>query len=477
VGASTTVRRPARVRRLGLAERLSNLDARGATIAAAVACALISLNGLFPPPQAASYATPSVRVALETVTTLIGLLAAYLVYGRYRISHSLSDFVLVCALVIVALKAMFFVGHHAVSPEDVDIFATWAQTVSVVLGAALLALSAFLPDRPIRHRRRVAVVLLALPLLLGLVAFIEAAVVPESHLGVEEPPRGATYELFQVGAAVLFVVAAVGFTRRAGRRHDELMRWLAVGATVAAAARLNYAVFPPYLNDRLYTGDILRLGFAVVLLVGAAREIQEYWRNRAETAVLEERRRLARDLHDGLAHELAFISSHARVLERSDEGDGTAARVGAAAERALDESRRAIAALTRPVDEPLEVALAQAAEDVAGRTGMRVRLDLEPGLEATPAGREALIRITREAVANAARHGQASTITVRLVASRAGLRLRVTDNGEGFDVSAAAQDRRGFGLISMRERAESLGGTFRIESTPGSGSRVEVLLP
>jgi signal transduction histidine kinase len=469
------VRRPARERRLGAAERLPSLGAREATIATAVVCALVSLNGFFPPPQAASYATPSVRVALETITTLIGLLAAYLVYGRYRISRRLSDFVLVCALEIVALKAMFFVGHHAVAPEDVDIFATWAQTVSVVLGAALLAVSAFVPDRRIEHRRRIAIVLLAVPLVLGLVASIEAVFVPESHLGAESPPPGLTYELFQVGAALLYVVAAVGFTRRAGRTNDELMRWLAVGATVAAAARLNYAVFPPYLNDRLYTGDILRLGFAVVLLLGAAREIQAYWRSRAETAVLEERRRLARDLHDGLAHELAFISSQARALERSADGDGAAGRLGAAAERALDESRRAIAALSRPVDEPLHVSLAQAAEEVAGRTGTRVRHELVEDLDATPAAREALIRITREAVSNAARHGAARTVHVRLERSGAGLRLTVADDGTGFD--PAGPSPHGFGLISMRERAESAGGTFRVDSTDGGGSTVEVTLP
>jgi signal transduction histidine kinase len=254
------------------------------------------------------------------------------------------------------------------------------------------------------------------------------------------------------------------------------MRWLAIAATVAAAARLNYAVFPPYLNDRLYTGDVLRLGFAVVLLLGAAREIQAYWRSRADSAVLEERRRLARDLHDGLAHELAFISSQARLLGRDGANDDTAARVGAAAERALDESRRAIAALTRPVDEPLHVALAQAAEEVAGRTGMRVRLALDHGLEATLASREALIRITREAVANAARHGRARTIDLRFEATP-GPRLTIADDGTGFDPQAATGDAAGFGLVSMRERAESVGGTLRVESAPGEGTVIEVALP
>lgn len=448
------------------------------TVAAAAVCGLVTLLGFLPPPKAASYASPSVRVALETATTLIGLLAAYLVYGRYRISARLSDFVLVIALEIVALKAMFFVGHHFVAAADVDIFATWAQTASVVLGAGVLAASAFTPDRRITHRRRVAAIVLAVPLVLGVIAMIEAAAVPESHLGAEQPPEGIAYELSQLAAAGLFVVAAIGFTKRASRTRDDLMRWLAVGATVAAFARVNYAAFPPFLDDRLYTGELLRLGFAVVLMLGAAREIQEYWRSRASAAALEERRRLARDLHDGLAHELAFLSAQARTLAERSRGEAEAVRIGAAAERALDEARRAIAALTGPIDEPLEVALAQAAEDVAGRTGARVKLELEAGVATTPAAREALIRITREAVANATRHGNAETVRVRLTRDGRGsaLRLTIADDGTGFHPSAAG-DTGGFGLISMRERAESIGGAFRVSSSPNTGTTIEVVAP
>lgn len=471
---TTTVRqRPGAARPLGAARSATWL-----TIAAAAVCGLVTLLGFLPPPQAASYASPSVRVALETATTLIGLLAAYLVYGRYRISRRLSDFVLVCALEIVALKAMFFVGHHFVATADVDIFATWAQTASVVLGAGVLAASAFTPDTRIKHRRPLAATLLAVPLVMGVIAMVEAAVIPESHLGAEQPPEGIAYELSQLVAAVLFVVAAVGFTKRASRTQDDLMRWLAVGATVAAFARINYAAFPPFLDDRLYTGELLRLGFAVVLMLGAAHEIQEYWRSRAKAAALEERRRVARDLHDGLAHELAFISAQARALSARSQDEAGAARLGAAAERALDEARRAIAALSGPIDEPLEVALAQAAEDVAGRTGARVKLQLEAGLSTSAAGREALIRITREAVANATRHGNAQTVHIRLAGGEGAseLRLTIADDGSGFHPSAAS-NAGGFGLISMRERAESVGGTFSIESSPGRGTTIDVVAP
>jgi signal transduction histidine kinase len=449
-------------------------DARLVTLAAAAVCTLVTALGFLPPPAARSYANPSLRVVLETATTLVALLAAYLVFGRYRLSRRTSDFVLVCALELIALRSIFFAAHPAVAPEELGIFATWAQVAAAVAGAAAFAAGAFAPDSRIRHRRRVAVVLLGLPLVVGAIATVEAAVIPELPFGVERPADEPAYVALQLAAAALFVIAAIGFTRRAGRTGDDLMRWFAAGATVAAFARLNFAFFPPFFDERVYTGDVLRFGFTVVLLVGAMREIQAYWRNRAEAAALEERRRLARDLHDGVAQELAYVAAQARALAARDDRDGGLARLAAAGERALDESRRAIAALTRPVDEPLDVALAQAAEEVAQRAGARVRLDLAADVVLSAARREALIRIAREAVANAARHGRAQTIDVQLAA--APLRLRIVDDGRGFDPALAAGGP-GFGLTSMRERAESLGGVFRAESTPGQGSVIEVTIP
>jgi signal transduction histidine kinase len=152
------------------------------------------------------------------------------------------------------------------------------------------------------------------------------------------------------------------------------------------------------------------------------------------------------------------------------------AQISAAAERALNDSRRAIAALTRPLDEPLHLALAQAAEDVAARTGARLSLDLEPGIVVAEARtREELVRIACEAVANAARHSAASTVRVEL---RNGdrIRLRIVDDGVGFDLGSAPDGGGRFGLVSMRERAAALGAEFDIRTQPGTGTAVEVTL-
>jgi signal transduction histidine kinase len=150
--------------------------------------------------------------------------------------------------------------------------------------------------------------------------------------------------------------------------------------------------------------------------------------------------------------------------------------VAGAAERAIDESRRAIAALTMPIDQPLDEVISRTAYEIAGRLGVTIKTDLDEGVQASPEIREGLLRIVREAVTNASRHGGAELITVRL-SCKDGLCLRVVDDGLGFDVSQARRNARGFGLISMEERAREMGGTFRISSEPGTGTEIEVQLP
>jgi signal transduction histidine kinase len=275
----------------------------------------------------------------------------------------------------------------------------------------------------------------------------------------------------QVVGLLLYSIAAVGFLKRAEHTGDELMNWFAAAATLAAFSRLNYFMFPSLYSEWVYAGDFLRLAFYVVILAGALREIAAYQHELAEVAVLRERRRMARDLHDGLAQELAFIKSHAARLP-SDHRPAT--QIAAAADRALEESRHAIAALARPVDAPLDRSIAQAAEDVAAREGVRLRLRLVPDVHAPDAVHDALMRIVREAVSNAIRHGGAETVAIQLT-GRGGLRLAIEDDGAGRP--ARRDGTGGFGLASMRERAESLGGTFQISAGTERGVRVEVWLP
>ena len=147
----------------------------------------------------------------------------------------------------------------------------------------------------------------------------------------------------------------------------------------------------------------------------------------------------------------------------------------AAAERALDEARGAIGALKRQADEPLDAALADTASEIAQREGAAVKLDLAPGVRVSSAAQDALVRVVREAVTNAIRHGHASNVKIHLDGG-GGIHLRIEDDGQGFDVSESVANGR-FGLTSMEERTRALGGEFRIISCVGVGTAVEVTLP
>jgi signal transduction histidine kinase len=150
-------------------------------------------------------------------------------------------------------------------------------------------------------------------------------------------------------------------------------------------------------------------------------------------------------------------------------------RMATAAERALSEARMAISALTTPLDEPLEVTLRRAAETVAVRMGARVQVECTGVAQLTTAARQSLERIIREAVSNAVRHGQAKLVRIEIEADSR-LVVCVRDDGRGFDTSRDPKPDS-FGMISMRERAEGMEGTFAVESRPGEGTTVEIVVP
>jgi signal transduction histidine kinase len=433
-----------------------------------------------------AYRLPEVHVALETAAALIGLLAAYLVFGRFRRSGHLADFVLCYSLCVLAFSNLFFAVTPALLDSGTDSLGTWARLCGQLLGTSLFAAAAVVPRRRRLRLSRLQTIAAALSLPAAFVGVGIFVSLFESQLptGVELVPTpeasgrprlvgDVSLLAAQLAGMALYCFAVYGFGRKARSTGDQLMKWLAVAAVFGAFARLNYFLYPSLYTAWVYSGDFFRLAFYVAILVVAAREISSYWERVSQTAVLEERRRIARDLHDGLAQELAFIG---RNLRRLDDGDPTVGRVTASAGRALSESRRAIAALTKPLDDPLEASLAEAARETAEREGTTLHLALTPGIELDYRRRDALTRIACEAIANAARHGGAELVRVELLDGRR-VRLRISDGGSGFDPAAvSSRDGVGFGLISMRERAHAVGGSFEVRSRPGGGTRVEVVL-
>lgn len=203
-----------------------------------------------------------------------------------------------------------------------------------------------------------------------------------------------------------------------------------------------------------------------------------YERSR-EVSVLEERARLARELHDAVSQRIFSIRAHARAAEVlvAKDPPRAAAELAAIAElgaQAHGELRAVIDGLAPPELDGLAESLRRYAV-LAGRAhGIEVRVcssdlpELEPRVEA------AAFRVAQEALHNALRHSGASEIRVTL--SRAGRRvvLEVRDDGAGFDPELASG---GLGLASMRERAGAVGGALRVSSAPGDGTRVRLAVP
>ena len=451
---------------------------------AAFAGAVVTLFITVMPFVEFAYRAPVHHIVLDTAASMVGLLVAFLVMGRFAARRALSDIVLVYSMLVFAITNLGLsalpTGIAGGPPAG---FAVWAPLVARLIGSVAFAAAPYLRREGLALERAVLVLVAAVSVtILGTATGVEvfANALPEvldPQLSPESAARprvvgNSAAMLVHLCSMIAFAVGAAGYLRRERETGDEFMAWCAAGGILAAFSRLNFFLFPSLVTEWFYTGDLLRLGYYLMLLVGAAREIQSYW---TTSAIELERRRIARDLHDGLAQELAFILGQTRRLARRDATSGPELKMLAgAAQRALDESRRAIAVLSTRVDEPIGDVVARTAEDVAHREGVRVRVHLDSGITVSSEAREALVRILREAVTNACRHGGATQVDVTL-RDDGGLLLSVTDNGSGFDPDAEGVVG-GFGLVSMRERAQALGGRMTLSSSD-AGTKVEVWLP
>jgi signal transduction histidine kinase len=364
---------------------------------------------------------------------------------------------------IAAAVLVTVLGRHApatISPA-LHVAVETTATVSAVLCAILMHA---------RYGRSAQRSDLALSAALAVAAIAAAAVLVGEALPAGSAPDHALVGL-EAATMVLLAVAALGFARRAPTAQDGLTTWLAIGAVFGTFACLNYAV---YLS--MSAGDVLRLGFFLCLLAGGAAEIRRARRALTAAAIEEERGRIARDLHDGTAQDLAFILHLARRLTERAARPYELRQLATAARHALDNTRHAIEGTVRPGDEPLASALRWAAQEVAEREGARA--DVEGGLDVSvpAATRDALCLLVREAVTNAVRHGGARTVLVS-VQDTPELRLRISDDGGGFDPTLVRQGVGRAGLRGMSQRVGRLGGDLRITSQPGQGTEVLVVLP
>jgi signal transduction histidine kinase len=189
---------------------------------------------------------------------------------------------------------------------------------------------------------------------------------------------------------------------------------------------------------------------------------------------LAERRRVARDLHDGLAQDLAFIAAHGPRIAQEMGDDHP---VVIAARRALAISRSTISELSDPEGATARESLEAVAQELRDRFDVAIAVDAQLDADLPSDAREHVSRIAREAIANAVRHGGARNVIVSLRNESTGVALRVVDDGCGIADAAGVAAPEGFGLSSMRERAAAVGGRLTVRPARRGGTELEVVLP
>jgi len=203
-----------------------------------------------------------------------------------------------------------------------------------------------------------------------------------------------------------------------------------------------------------------------------------------ELAVLEERTRLARDLHDSVTqylYSLLLLTEGWRRLLGSGSGsqiEDYLGRIGEIAQQALREMRLLIHELRPPTleQEGLVAAVRKRLDAVEKRVGIEARVIMDDLVELPTRLEEGLYWITQEALNNALKHAAANREIVRICVENEMLVLEITDDGQGFDPEAVKK-QGGMGLVSMRDRAREIGGTLIVESVQGHGTTVRVSVP
>jgi signal transduction histidine kinase len=234
--------------------------------------------------------------------------------------------------------------------------------------------------------------------------------------------------------------------------------------------------------DRQFNAEDLALLDSIAGQIGVAVDNARLYQQAEQLAVMNERSRLARDLHDSVTQSLYSVTLLAEAARRSAEGKEFAqvkhylSQLSEAVRLSLKEMRLLVYEL-RPLDleeEGLVGALQHRLDAVEGRAGVQARLLVEGELVVPVALEEGLYRIAQEALNNALKHARATLVTVKLQSNQGQISLAVVDNGVGFDPAAVGQSG-GLGLVSMRERTEQLNGSLTIESAPGMGTTVKVI--
>jgi signal transduction histidine kinase len=434
---------------------------------------LASGTGLFALSESlqSAYELPEARLVLDTAIAVVAGIVFVLASVRFLVDGRTLDLLLAAGFWSIALGTLAFGLAPVLGGDPLHPAAAWALVGARLLGVALIAIAPWADGRLSARR----------PALLAVGVGV-ATILASAGLGLRAPDWGdvAAADGLVEGPSVvtaaallacLWLLALVGFAIRYRRFGRDLDSWLCLAATLALFADLHLVLTPVVSSDFVLQGDFLRVVAYATLLVGVWRAIADAEFGRA---VADERARVAREIHDGLAQYLFAISTQVNMLETGAPLEQVLPRLKRASTAAQQEARFAVLALSSAGGSArFDSALRRYVEVLTSDGELDVELDFDRQVRLAPDEQIEVFRIVQEGLGNARRHAGARHVEVA-ISHRAGRRVvSVRDDGVGFEEKTAEP---GQGLQNMRLRAEAIDGQLSLTSAPGRGTAIEVVL-
>ena len=421
-----------------------------------------------------AWEVPALGLVLDTAITLAGGIVAVLAGIRFSVEGRRFDLLLSSGFFVVAASTLLFEIFPVLDAPTPTRVQAWAAIFGALAATALIAAAPFVRGSWSSRQRALgnsigALFAFLISLWIGLRWLDDGLPALQASATTPDPPILLTVVLSV--QALLSLLALVGFGLRFRNHGDDLDRWLASAATLSLFSAL-YRVFTPLLpSTSVSIGDFLRVIAFGVLLVGVWRAISSAEFGRA---VADERARVARDIHDGLAQYLFALATHASMLEAGRVTPEAIARIKELAVSAQQEARFAVLALSSAGGSaPFDAALRRYVDFLTADGALEVELEIDPRVALAPDEQIEVFRIVQEGLGNVRKHADAERAAVRIWLRDGQRVVTVMDDGTGFE---EANETPGQGLRNIKERAARIAGAASVQSRPGRGTTVEVAL-
>ena len=378
------------------------------------------------------YALPNARIALDTSVAITASMVAVLAATRFLVEGRAMDLLLAAGFFATGVGTFAFAVAPVLSGDEAGLGSveTWAaRRREPVRGGAHRRRTVRLPeDRQGASARSSSRSCSSWSRSSGSGPTCTSSgsrSMPPGPAGVRSPTIVGAYGLL----AVLSLVAAVGFGLRFRRHGRDLDSWLALALTLVVFADLHYVLAPLRTSDYVLPSDLLRLLAFGVLLAGVSRAIghAEFGR-----AVAEERARVARDIHDGLAQYLFAISAQISMLESGAALDTILPRLKFASTAAQQEAQFAVLALSSASGSaPFDAALRRYVDFLVADGELDVEMEVDPDVTLGPDEEIEVFRIVQEGLANVRKHAGARNAIVSIVQRNGRRVVVVSDDGTG----------------------------------------------